>query len=333
MNNENDYKPIKGINRLKDYVVEKVIKENCCLVIGSKELINRFSEDCGISVDFLMMDMLTFDNQTESVPMKVYNSKSKEILLCCLADKVPLVNVVTHGMTENVEDAKNLVALFLSKEKYKGEYIFNADSRCAKTEDEKIKLVSSLFRVPGNKTKHEMIKLSKDKSVLDLDKFFDNAVKHMPHGDHKESFLKSLGIDDNRYDDLQEILIRLSGKSISAGKLTGAKEIDDMNHETFLDLLEKEKGMDNIERLYLAFSQGALMQKYSAELNERFFHLEEDNDERLKSIGKRHSCEVRKSSTIFKIENLNGLSLGEKLKATFWAGNYNEKFYGEEKDI
>ena len=39
--------------------------------------------------------MLTFDNQTESVPMKVYNKKSKEILLCCLTDKEPLVNVVT----------------------------------------------------------------------------------------------------------------------------------------------------------------------------------------------------------------------------------------------
>ncbi len=330
MNNEDDYKPIKGINRLKDYVVEKVIKENLCLVMGSRELIDKFSEDCGISVDFVMTDMLTFDNQTESVPMKVYNKKSKEILLCCLADKDSLINVVTQGLTENVDEAKDLVALFLRKEKYKGGYIFNADSRCAKTEKEKIKLVSSLFRVPDNKTKHEMIVLSKDKSVLEIDRFFDQAVKHVPHGDEKESFLKSLGIADSRCDYLQEMLIRLFGKSISAGKLASAKEIDDMNHEVFLDLLEKEKEMDEIEKLYLAFSQGVLMQKFSVEFNERFFHLEEDNDERIKSIGKRHSCEIRKSSTIFKIENLNGLNLREKLKSAFWAGNYNEKFYGED---
>jgi hypothetical protein len=333
MKNEGDYKPIKGINRLKNYVVEKVIKENCCLVIGSRELIDKFSDDCGINVDFLMTDMLTFDNQTESVPMKVYNRKSKEVLLCCLADKNSLVNVVTQGMTENIEDAKDLVAIFLRKEKYKGGYIFNADSRCAKTEKEKIKIVGSLFRVPDNKTKHEMTKLLKDRSVLELDRFFDQAVKNKPHGEENETFLKSLGIDDSRYDYLQEILIRLSGKSTSAGKLAGAEEIDDMDHEKFLDLLEKEKGLDSTEMLYLAFSQGALMQKFSAMINEQFFHLEEDNDERLKSIGKRHSCEVRKSDTIFKIENLNGLNLREKLKSTFWAGNYNEKFYGEEKDL
>jgi hypothetical protein len=333
MNNEDDYKPIKGINRMRDYVVDKVIKENQCLIMGPRDLIDRFSEDCGVSVDFLMVDMLTFDNQTESVPMKVYNRRSKEILLCCLANKEPLVNVVTRGMTENVEESKDLVALFLEKKKYKDGYIFNADSRCAKTEDEKIKLVSSLFRVPDNKTKNEMIKLSKDKSVVELDKFFDRIAKNIPHGDQKESFLKSLGINDSRYDYLQEILIRLSGRSTSAGKLAEAKEIDDMNHEVFLDLLEKEEGMDDTEMLYLAFSQGVLMQKFSSQLNEKFFHLEEDNDERLKSIGKRHSCEVRKSSTIFKIENLSGLNLREKLKATFWAGNYNEKFYGEENDI
>jgi hypothetical protein len=82
----------------------------------------------------------------------------------------------------------------------------------------------------------------------------------------------------------------------------------------------------------LAFNQGALMQKFSAQSNGRFLRLEEDNDERLKNIGKRHSCEIRKSSTIFKIENLNGLNSREKLKACFWAGNYNEKFYGEEND-
>lgn len=33
MNNENDYKHIKGIGRLKDYVVEKVMKENFLILL------------------------------------------------------------------------------------------------------------------------------------------------------------------------------------------------------------------------------------------------------------------------------------------------------------
>lgn len=332
MNNENDYKPIKGIDKLKDFVIEKVMKENFCLVIGSVDMIDKFSADCGISINLVMTDMLTFDNQTESTPMKIYNRKSKEILLCGLANKNLLVNIITQGMTKNVNESKDLIAIELTKEIYKGGYRFNADSRCAKTKEEKIKLISSLFRVPDHRTKREMEILSKDRTVLELDKHFDQAVKHLPHGDPNEKLHKYLNIDESRANKLHKILIKLFGKSTSAGKLAGAVEIDDMNHEIFIDLLEKEKEIDNIERLYLAFSQGAIMQRFSVELNEKFFRLEEDNDERIKSIGKQYACEIRKSDTIFKIENLGGLSLREKLKCVFWAGVYNERFYGGEKD-
>ncbi len=332
MNNENDYKPIEGIDKLKDFVLEKVMKENFCLVIGPIDMIDKFSADCGVNVDLMMTDMLTFDNQIESAPMKIFNNKSKEVMLVGLANKNLLVNIITRGMTENVNDAKNLVALELKKEKYMDGYRFNADSVCAKTEKDKIKLINSLFRIPDHKTKREMKILLEDNSILELDKHFDQAVKHIPHGDQNEKLHKSLNIDESRADKLHKILVKLSGKSISAGKLAGAKEIDDMNHEVFLDLLEKEKEISSREKLYLAFSQGAIMQMFSVRLNEKFFHLEEDNDERIKSIGKRHACEIRKSDTIFKIENLGGLNLREKLKATFWAGVYNERFYGEEKD-
>lgn len=44
MNNENDYKPIKGIERLKDYVVEKVFLktkwEDSEIPIGFRTVIN-----------------------------------------------------------------------------------------------------------------------------------------------------------------------------------------------------------------------------------------------------------------------------------------------------
>lgn len=261
MNNENDYKPIKGIDKLKDFVIEKVMKENFCLVIGSVDMIDKFSADCGISINLVMTDMLTFDNQTESTPMKIYNRKSKEILLCGLANKNLLVNIITQGMTKNVNESKDLIAIELTKEIYKGGYRFNADSRCAKTKEEKIKLISSLFRVPDHRTKREMEILSKDRTVLELDKHFDQAVKHLPHGDPNEKLHKYLNIDESRANKLHKILIKLFGKSTSAGKLAGAVEIDDMNHEIFIDLLEKEKEIDNIERLYLAFSQGAIMRK------------------------------------------------------------------------
>jgi DNA-binding XRE family transcriptional regulator len=135
---------------------------------------------------------------------------------------------------------------------------------------------------------------------------------------------ESIDIDEKRLDDLQKILLQLSKLSISSGNMD---DILDINHETFLDLLEKEEGINKKEKLYLAFSLGKLLQTFATEMGEKIFHLEEDHDERIKSIGKKFACEVTKSLTLSKIDNLK-LNLREKLKANFWAGFYNSKFYG-----
>jgi len=329
MKTENEHTPVKGMHRLKDYVLRKVMKENFCLVMGSSELIDKFSDDCNIDIDIVMTDMLTFDNQVESVPLKVFDRKSKNVMICGLTKKDLLIEVMTQGMPENMEEAKDLVSLELRKEVYNDGYIFNADSICARTEEDKVRMISSLFRVPDSETKQEMEIVSKDKAVVELDRYFDQIAKQVPHGE-PETFLESLGISESRADELQIILIKIIGKSIGAGKLAGAKEVDDMNHEIFLNILEKEENVSITEKLYLSFSQGVIMQKFSAMTNDKFFHLEEDNDDRLKNVGKLHSCELRKSDTIYKIENLEELNLREKMKACLWAGVYNERFYGEE---
>ncbi len=158
---ENELTPVKGIHRLKDYVLRKVMKENFCLVMGSSEMIEKFSKDCNIDIDIVMTDMLTIDNQVESTPLKVFDKRSKDIMICGLAKKDVLVNIVTQGMPENMEGANNLVSLELRKEVYNDGYIFNADSVCARTEEDKVKMVTSLFRIPDNETKFQMEILSK----------------------------------------------------------------------------------------------------------------------------------------------------------------------------
>ncbi len=326
---ENELTPVKGIHRLKDYVLRKVMKENFCLVMGSSEMIEKFSKDCNIDIDIVMTDMLTIDNQVESTPLKVFDKRSKDIMICGLAKKDVLVNIVTQGMPENMEGANNLVSLELRKEVYNDGYIFNADSVCARTEEDKVKMVTSLFRIPDNETKFQMEILSKDRSIIDLDRQFDKIAKQVPHG-NQETFLESLGISESRADELQIILIKIIDKSIDEGKLGGAKDIDDLDHELFLDLLEKEDGVSITEKLYLSFSQGVIMQKFSVMTNDKFFHLEKDNEDILKKVGKEHSCELRKSDTIYKIENLEIFSLRDKMKACLWAGVYNERFYGED---
>ena len=329
MKTESEFTPVKGMHRLKEYVIRKVMKENFCLVIGPSELIDKFSNDCNIDVDIIMTDMLTIDNQVESIPLKIFDKISKDVMICGLSKKDLLINIVTQGNPENMEDAKNLVALELRKEVYNDGYIFNADSVCARTEEDKIKMINSLFRIPDSETKLELELLSRDRTVIDLDRHFDQIAKQVPHGD-PETFLESLAISESRADELQIILMKIIDKSIDERKPTGVKEVDDMDHNIFLDLLEKEEGVSTTEKLYLSFSQGVIMQKFSVLTDDKFFHLEKDDDEVLKKVGKEHSCELRKSDTIYKIENLKIFSLRDKMKACLWAGVYNERFYGED---
>lgn len=331
---------VEGIEKIRDYVLKQIMKENRCLIIGPEDLMDRFCEDNGIRIDYVMVDSLNMDNEIESEPVKIYNAKSREVLLLSLTDKDSLVNVITRGrrmvgMVESTNEEKTLLKHLLGtelvKKRYRDGYQPSADLICASSDKEKIKIINNIFRRPPEKTINEMRPLLEDKSVIELDKRFDRSVKHIPQIhriDPDEKLNESLGIDENRFNELQKILLELSKLSTSSGSLD---DILDINHETFLDLLEKEEGINNKEKLYLAFSIGKLIQEFAIEMGEKISHLEEDRDERIKSIGKRFSCEITKSLTLSKIDNLGGLNIREKLKATLWAGVHNERFYGEEK--
>lgn len=331
---------VEEIEKVRDYVLKQIMNENRCLIIGPEDLMNRFCEDNGIRIDYIMVDSLNIDNEIESEPVKIYNAKSREVLLLSLTDKDSLANVITQGrrmagMVESTNEEKTLLKHLLGaelvKKRYRDGYQPSADLICASSDKEKIKMIYNIFRRPPEKTINDMRSLLEDRSIIELDKRFDRSVKQnpqIPHVDPNERLRESLGVDENRFNELQKILLKLSKLSTSSGNLD---DILYINHETFLDLLEKEEGINNKERLYLAFGLGKLLQAFATEMSEKISHLEEDHDERIKSIGKRHACEITKSLTLSKIDNLEGLNLREKLKSSLWAGVHNEKFYGGDK--
>lgn len=332
---------VEGTEKIRDYILKQIMKENKCLIIGPEDLMDIFCEDNGIRIDYIMTDSLNIDNEIESEPVKIFNAKSREVLLLSVTDKDCLVNAITigrrmSGMTDNNEEKallKHLLGVQLAKKRYQTNsnmlpdgYQLNADVIYASSNKEKIKIINSIFRRPPEKTINDMQTLLEDKSV----KRFDRIAKQnpqIPHIDPNEKLSKSIDIDEKRLDDLQKILLQLSKLSISSGNLD---DILGINHETFLDFLEKEEGINKKEKLYLAFSLGKLLQVFATEMNEKISLLEEDHDERIKSVGKKFSCEMTKSMTLSKIDNLKGLNLREKLKACFWAGIHNERFYGKE---
>jgi hypothetical protein len=329
-----EYKQTKGMEKLKEYIIDNVMNNDYCLVIGSDDMMKQFSKDCKVPIDRVMADLLDIDGNIIAEPMRIFNKESGEILLLGMANKTKLINVVTFGMTKNVDKAKDLVIVELKKEKLNGGYKFLADSRIAYTQEEKIEMISSLFRRPDIETMKKMEtskKLMKGEFILEMAKSEDKtaaALKPMENRDNitSEKLSNALGIDDDRDQELIDLTIKFFGKALGVEKLSMAKEISNMSHDIFLSLLEEDKGTNNIEKLYIAFNQGMILQEFADQYDEKFEHLEKDNNENIKQVGKKYACEIRKSDTIIKIGHL-GISLKEKLKACFWSGYYNREFY------
>lgn len=324
---------VEELGKVRDFVLRQVTKENRCLVLGTEDMIDDFCKGTGISIDYIMTDMLNIDNEIESVPAKLYNPKSREIVLIGLTNKDYLTNMMIHSRQIDGESIKEDLRYLLGVQLIKKGHMKSADVICGDSEEDKIKMVENMFRRPPKKIIDDMTELSKDATVTEVDERFNRSVKQNP-GIHEkyayanESLCETLGINDDRFEELRLKLLKLSKLSIGSGSMD---DITDIDHEMYLDLLEKEEGISHRERLYLAFSGGSILQQLATEFNEKFPSIEEDHDERIKSIGKRHACEIGKALTLSKIDNLK-LNLREKLKANFWAGIHNERFYGKERD-
>jgi hypothetical protein len=321
---------VNELGKIRDYVLKQVTKENRCLVLGTEYMINSFCHDTNVKIDYIMTDSLTIDNEVESSPAKIYNPKTKEIFLISLTDKDYLANIMKYSRDRDnnpiKEDLRYLLGVYLVKNgRYK-----SADVICADSEEEKIEMVNKIFRRPPKHLLDEMETLSKSPHIIETDNRFDMSVKKyskIAEIYENERLCESLGIDDDRFEELRQILLKLTKLSIHSESMD---DIMDIDHNMLLDLLEKEENISHKERLYMAFSAGSILQQCVTVFDEKFPSLEEDRDERIKSIGKRYACEISKTLTLSKIDNLK-LNLRDKLKGNFWAGIYNIRFYGKEK--
>ncbi len=334
MNDYGDkYKMIKGIDKLENYIIDQLVKHDRCLVAGTVDMINQFTHDFGTRIDIVMLDVSTLDGHIISEPMKVFDKKSKDILLLGIVDKAAMIDVITCGMTINVDSSKDIVIVELKKDKHGDSYVFTTSSKCARTQEEKIEMISDIFHVPDKETIDEMEitrKLAEGEFILEVDnpRIAEDTMSTDPIKSQdilrNKTFYDALNIDEIRCEELANISIKLFGESINREKLSG-EDIWNSDHELFLNLLEKEEGMRDIEKLYLTFNHGRTMQEVSTKFGKKFEHMENDTDDRIKQIGEKYSHEMTKSDTVIKIENLDNLSLREKLKACFWSGVFNQK--------
>lgn len=138
------------LDNIKEFVFEKISKEDYCIVIGSDNSINEFSGTFGVRVDILMKDFRIQD-RTKSEPIRVFNGDTKEILMFGLAKKKDMKNIINviNMSGAKKEDIENVTAIMLQKE----HRIF---AHQTKNDAEKVKLIDKIFTIPDEDIRNEM---------------------------------------------------------------------------------------------------------------------------------------------------------------------------------
>ena len=140
----------KRVDNIKEFVFEKISKEDYCIVIGSDNSIDEFSDTFGVRVAILMKDFRIQD-KTKSEPIIVFNGDTKEILMFGLTKKKDMENVikVINMSGAKKEDIENVTVIMLQK----GHRIF---AHRTKSDEEKVKLIDKIFKIPDEEIRNEM---------------------------------------------------------------------------------------------------------------------------------------------------------------------------------
>lgn len=141
---------------IKEFVFDKISKEDYFIVMGSDDMIDEFSGTFGVEVNILMEVFSGKDNKFKSEPIRIFNDDTKEILMFGLAKKKDIKNFVPAMKKSGLkkEDIKDITAIMLQK----GYHIFTYQT---KSDKEKIELVDKIFKIANDE------RSSKMKEVMD----------------------------------------------------------------------------------------------------------------------------------------------------------------------
>ena len=138
------------MDNIKEFIFEKISKEDYCIIIGSDKSIDDFAGTFGVKVDILMKD-LRIGGKTKSEPIRISNNDTKEILMFGLVKNKDLKNVLNAVKMSGAkkEDTENITAIMLQK----GHRIL---AHQTKSDEEKAELVDNIFDLPDEEIRNEM---------------------------------------------------------------------------------------------------------------------------------------------------------------------------------
>lgn len=133
---------------LKRFLLDKT-DEGYCLVVGTNEMMDNFTSAFGVSIEIIMMDYQKVEGEIESKPMEIFNGRKKEIQLLGMAKKIDLIDARRMLNMPPSTEEDDMVAIELIQEiDEEYGYKYSIEALAAKTDQEKVDIVDSIFREP-----------------------------------------------------------------------------------------------------------------------------------------------------------------------------------------
>ena len=139
----------EDIRYLKRHLLDE-IDDGYCLIIGTNQMIDKYTEAFGVNVYIVMTSFMTKESKVEHAPMEIFDGRTKDIKLLGAAKKKDILDAGKASGMINDDSGDFLVAISLV-ERFDKEYGYRhgIDGHIAKTDQEKVDFIDSLFRVPG----------------------------------------------------------------------------------------------------------------------------------------------------------------------------------------
>ncbi len=161
------------LETIRNFILQNIDKDKI-MVLGTEEMIERFSFSFGINIYIAMVDFHNQHEKIETKPVQTFNSKTKEINVLGMTDKKNAIKIIKVMKTKN--DIEDLFLIELEKGKDKlGNDNYRINSRTAKTKKDKIQIIDTIFRYPEENIRKDIERAFSKERIRHEDEYIGYA--------------------------------------------------------------------------------------------------------------------------------------------------------------
>lgn len=161
------------LETIRNFILQNIDKDKV-MVLGTEEMIGRFSFSFGINVNIAMIDFHNQNDKVETKPVQTFNSKTKEINVLGMTDKKSAIKIIKVMQKKNDFEDLFLIELEKGKDKF-GNDNYHVNSRAAKTKKDKIQIIDKIFRYPEENIRKDIERAFSKERIRHEDEYIGYA--------------------------------------------------------------------------------------------------------------------------------------------------------------